>query len=61
MSTAKKLRIKLVKSPIARLPKHKLCVKALGLSKINQIVEREDTPEIRGLIRKISYMLMVEE
>lgn len=61
MSTGKKLRIKLVKSPIARKPSHRECVKALGLSKINQVVERVDTPEIRGIINKVNYLLAVEE
>jgi large subunit ribosomal protein L30 len=61
MSTVKKLRIKLIKSTIARLPSHRESVKALGLTKINQTVEREDTPQIRGLIRKVGYMLSVEE
>ena len=61
MNTAKKLQIQLVKSPIARLPSHRACVKALGLTKMNQIVEREDTPEIRGIINKVGYMLVVKE
>jgi large subunit ribosomal protein L30 len=57
----KKIKIRLTKSPIARLPVHKECLTGLGLRKINQIVEREDTPEVRGMINKISYMVAVEE
>jgi large subunit ribosomal protein L30 len=61
MTASTKLHIKLIKSPCGRLPKHRQCVLALGLRKINQIVERDDTPEIRGLINKIYYMVAVEE
>lgn len=56
-----KLRIKLVKSLIGRKKDQIDTVKALGLKKINSIVEKEDTPQIRGMINKISYMLEVEE
>lgn len=55
------LKIKLVKSPIGKVKKHKLTIKALGLRKLNQVVEKEDTPQIRGMIKKVSYMLEVEE
>lgn len=58
MSTIK---IKLVKSPIGKIENHKRTVKALGFTKLNQVVEKEDTPQIRGMINKISYMLEVEE
>ncbi len=61
MTASKKIHIKLIKSPFGRLPKHRQCVLALGLRKINQIVERDDTPEIRGLINKINYLVVVEE
>lgn len=62
MSKSKKmLRIKLIKSPIGCLPRHKECLTGLGLRKINQVVERIDTVENRGLVNKISYLLMVEE
>ena len=58
MSTIK---IKLVKSPIGKVPKHRKTIKALGLRKLHQVVEKNDTPQIRGMINKISYMLEVEE
>lgn len=62
MSKSKKmLRIKLIKSPISILPLHKKCLTGLGLRKINQVVERIDTPENRGMVNKISYLLKVEE
>jgi large subunit ribosomal protein L30 len=50
----------MTKSKIGRLPKHKACLSGLGLRKINQTVEVIDTPENRGMINKISYMLRVE-
>lgn len=56
-----KLRIKLVKSPIGRKPKHRATVEALGLRKINQVVEKEPTSMIQGMISAVSYMLEVEE
>lgn len=58
MSTIK---IKLTKSPIGRVDNHKKTVKALGLRKIGQIVEKEDTPQIRGMIEKVNYMVEVIE
>lgn len=61
MSKAKKVRVKLVKSPIGRLPAHKQCLVGLGLRRINQVVELIDTVEVRGMINKVNYMVMVEE
>lgn len=58
---SKKLSIKLLRSCIGRPDKQKRVVAGLGLRKINQVVIRQDTPEIRGMIRKISHMLAVEE
>lgn len=55
------MKIKLVKSPIGRIEKHKRTVKALGLKKIGQVVEKEATPQIKGMVAKIAYMLEVEE
>lgn len=51
------LKIKLVKSPIGRPDTHKKTVKALGLRKIGQVVEKNDTPQIRGMIHQIDYMV----
>lgn len=55
----KSLKVELVRSPIGTLPKHKLCVKGLGLSKVGQVRELEDTPSVRGMINKINYMVRV--
>lgn len=55
------LKIKLVKSPIGKMETHKRTVRALGLRKIGQVVEHESNPQIRGMIKQVSYMLEVEE
>jgi len=57
----KKLSVTMTKSKIGRLKSHQACLKGLGLRKIRQTVEVVDTPENRGMINKISYMLKVEE
>ena len=56
-----KLKITLVKSPIACQPKQKKTVEALGLRKLNHSVELEDSPDTRGAINKVSHLLKVEE
>jgi large subunit ribosomal protein L30 len=58
---AEKLRITLTKSPIGYNEKQKGTVRALGLKRLNQTVEHDDTPVIRGMIAKISHLLTVEE
>ncbi len=57
----KKLKITLVKSGIARPGKHKVVLIGLGLKKLNKSVIRLDTPEIRGMINKVSHLIHVEE
>lgn len=56
-----KLRITYSKSAIGYRKDQKATVKALGFRKLNQVVEHEDTPAIRGMISKISHLLVVEE
>jgi large subunit ribosomal protein L30 len=51
----------MTKSKFGRLPVHQSCLKGLGLRKINQTVEILNTPENLGMIRKVSYMLKVED
>lgn len=58
---AKTLRIKLVKSTIGALPKHKKTVEALGLRKLSQVVEKQDNPQMRGMIFQVKHLLAVEE
>ena len=60
-SDAKKLKITLVKSGIARPGKHKVVLIGLGLKKMNHFVIRLDTPQIRGMITKISHLVKVED
>ncbi|BAZ95060.1 50S ribosomal protein L30 [Thiohalobacter thiocyanaticus] len=57
----KKLKVTLVRSVAGRLKKHKACVAGLGLRRIRHSVEVLDTPENRGMINKVSYLLQVEE
>lgn len=56
-----KLKIKLVKSIIGRKKDQVETVKALGLKKLNSEVEQEDTPQVRGMINKVSFLVKVEE
>jgi large subunit ribosomal protein L30 len=60
-SDGKKLKITLVKSGIARPGKHKVVLVGLGLKKLNHFVVRMDTPQIRGMINKVSHLVKVEE
>jgi large subunit ribosomal protein L30 len=57
----RRLKITLVKSGIARPGKHKAVLLGLGLKKMNHSVVRMDTPQIRGMITKVSHLVMVEE
>lgn len=56
-----KLRIELVKSIIGRKPNHIATVKSLGLKKMNDVVEHAETPELKGKLAQVSYLLKVEE
>ncbi|MGL5764057.1 MAG: 50S ribosomal protein L30 [Sarcina sp.] len=55
------LKITLVKSLIGRKKDHIATANALGLKKIGKTVQHEGTPQIKGMINKISYMIKVEE
>jgi large subunit ribosomal protein L30 len=56
-----KLKVTLAKSTIGKKPDHRATVEALGLRKIGSTVEHEDTPQIRGMVEKVKYMLKVEQ
>ena len=56
-----KLKITLVKSTIGRQKDQIATVEALGLKKIRSVVEHNDTPQIRGMINKVSHLVTVEE
>ena len=55
------LSVTLIKSFYGRLPAHRATVNGLGLKRISHTVELQDTPEVRGMINKVSYLLKVKE
>tara|TARA_Y100000748_G_scaffold252786_1_gene218297 strand:+ start:471 stop:644 length:174 start_codon:yes stop_codon:yes gene_type:complete len=55
------LKITQIKSAIGYKPKAKSTLAALGLKKLNQSVEKADTPQIRGMLKKVEYLLKVEK
>lgn len=59
--SAEQLRVTLIKSPSGRLKNHQACVRGLGLRRMHHSVTVLDTPENRGMINTISYMLRVEK
>ncbi len=61
MAAKKKVKVTLVRSTNKRLKAHKACVAGLGLRRMHHTVEVEDTPSVRGMINKVSYLLKVEE
>ncbi len=58
---AKALRITLVRSPIGYSERQKRTVRALGLRRLNQTVERSDSPSIRGMLDQVRHLVTVEE
>lgn len=60
-SKNKQVKVTLVKSVISALPKHKDCIKGLGLRKIRSSAILQDTPSVRGMINKVGYLLLVED
>jgi large subunit ribosomal protein L30 len=59
MTTANTIKVQLVRSPIGCKVDHRATVRGLGLRKINSISELQDTPAVRGMINKISYLVKV--
>ncbi len=55
------LKLKWVRSAIAAPEKHKRVVKGLGFTRLNQVIEREDTPAIRGMVNKIPHLVKIVE
>jgi large subunit ribosomal protein L30 len=55
------MKVTLVRSVHGRLESHKACVRGLGLRRIRHSVLVEDTPATRGMVNKVSYMVLVEE
>ena len=61
MTKPRQLKVTLEKSRHGRLKSHRACITGLGLRKIRHSVTVADTPEIRGMIGRISYLVSVEE
>jgi large subunit ribosomal protein L30 len=61
MASNTKIRVTLVKSVNGRLQSHQDTVRGLGLRRMRHSVELDDTPQIRGMINKVAYMLRVED
>lgn len=57
----KTVKVTLVRSPIGTMERHRECLRGLGLRRMHQTVELQDTPAVRGIINKIYYMLQVED
>lgn len=56
----RKVRVTLVRSRYGRLAKHRACIRGLGLRRMHQTVELKDTPAVRGMIDRVSYLLKWE-
>jgi large subunit ribosomal protein L30 len=56
----KKIKVTLVKSIIGTKQDHRATVRGLGLRRINHTAELQDTPEVRGMIKKVAYLLKCE-
>ena len=61
MADKQMMKVRLVRSMNGRLKSHQDCVRGLGLRRMHQIVEVEDTEKTRGMVNKVSYMVEVEE
>jgi large subunit ribosomal protein L30 len=61
MAQPKQIKVTLLKSRFGRLKRHRACIAGLGLRRIRQSVVVLDTPENRGMINKISYLVAVED
>jgi len=59
MADTKTIKVKLVKSPIGCKQSHRDTVRGLGLRKLNSVRELQDTPAVRGMVNKVSYLLQV--
>jgi len=53
------IRVEWYRSAIATPEKHKTIVRSLGLTKLNQVVERPDTPAVRGMVAKVPHLLRI--
>jgi len=60
-SAAAKIKLQYFRSKICTPVKHKLVIKGLGFTRLNQIVEREDTASVRGMVAKVPHLVRVVE
>jgi large subunit ribosomal protein L30 len=59
VAVKKKIRLQWVRSAIAAPTKHKLVIRGLGFTRLNQVIEREDTPAIRGMVAKVPHLVII--
>jgi large subunit ribosomal protein L30 len=59
MADTKTLKIKLVRSPIGCKQSHRDTVRGLGLRRLNSVSELQDTPAVRGMVNKVSYLVQI--
>ncbi|MEO6024023.1 MAG: 50S ribosomal protein L30 [Burkholderiales bacterium] len=59
MSETKKIKVTLIKSPIGAKSNHRASVQGLGLRRMHETVEVEDTPAVRGMINRVSFLVKV--
>jgi large subunit ribosomal protein L30 len=57
----KKVRVTYVKSAIGYSERHKATIRALGFSRLNQVIEHVDSPSLRGMLAKVSHLVRYEE
>ena len=57
----KTIKVKLVKSTAGCKQQHRDTVRGLGLKKLNQVAELKDTPEVRGMINRVNYLVRIED
>jgi large subunit ribosomal protein L30 len=55
------VRLKWIRSAIASPEKHKLVIKGLGFTRLNQVIERQDTPSIRGMVKAVPHLVQVTD
>jgi large subunit ribosomal protein L30 len=61
MAEANSIRLKLVRSPIGGTERQRATVKALGLRKLHQVVEHQDSPATRGMVQKVAHLVRIVE
>ena len=58
---AERIKVKLVRSMIGRPEKHRKVLRGMGLTRLNKTVELKNTPQLRGMIKKVSHLVSTEE